>query len=91
MESGLRTDLDCSICTEPIACQSTNDTNQIDDIAALDCCNHVFHFECINTWVQQQAADHQPPKCPLCRRNISVIQAYTFMNISFEGQQDTMN
>lgn len=50
--------MDCPICLDVI---------NIDDPKILTC-NHRFHKECINQWIQ--------PTCPICRKQI----VYTFLN-----------
>lgn len=37
-------------------------------LATLDCCDHVYCFECIHTWV-----DKSESKCPQCKKEIKNI------------------
>lgn len=64
-KTGVLTDLDqvCSIClvsVDPIASLSPN------------CCEHAFHFECIDGWSKE--GDH---RCPLCKRDYSMYTRFT--------------
>lgn len=36
--------------------------------ARLDCCDHVFHFDCIKRWVIDSES-----KCPLCKKEVKTI------------------
>ena len=47
----------CSICLE---------IYKIDDKIIHPDCGHIFHYDCLCTWVSYK------PECPLCRSNISV-------------------
>ena len=59
---------ECPICTEDILLR---------DLAKLDPCNHVFHQECINQWLE----DHST--CPNCRQEVSqVVFNYKRCNVS---------
>lgn len=49
---------ECPICTEDILLR---------DLAKLDPCNHEFHQECINQWLE----DHST--CPNCRADVSQV------------------
>lgn len=49
---------ECPICTEEILLR---------DLAKLDPCNHEFHQECINQWLE----DHST--CPNCRQEVSQV------------------
>ena len=51
---------DCSVCKECI--------NIDDNIIKLNACNHIFHKNCIETWV---FSSHRT-NCPLCRTEIYV-------------------
>lgn len=58
---------ECPICTEDILLR---------DLAKLDPCNHEFHQECINQWLE----DHST--CPNCRADVSqVVFNYKRCNI----------
>ena len=48
-------DLDCPICLNYF------DAN--DKIAKIDC-NHLFHKDCLNEWIQFNTV------CPMCRKNL---------------------
>ena len=47
----------CSICL--------NANNENDDWVKLKECSHVFHRECISTWIKKNDS------CPLCRREVN--------------------
>eukprot|EP00484_Ammonia_sp_Unknown_P002705 CAMPEP_0197056276 /NCGR_PEP_ID=MMETSP1384-20130603/81689_1 /TAXON_ID=29189 /ORGANISM="Ammonia sp." /LENGTH=362 /DNA_ID=CAMNT_0042490191 /DNA_START=17 /DNA_END=1102 /DNA_ORIENTATION=- len=55
--SELRTDGNCSICL----CEKAT------DLAAISCCKHTFHEECIKSWSQITN------KCPFCKLRFSYI------------------
>ena len=44
---------ECSICLEVI--------NRMEIPSCMMKCNHVFHFDCIKEWIEQNSS------CPLCR------------------------
>ena len=50
---------ECAICI------TDNNSNSI----SLNC-NHTYHSECINPWVQQCKIQENIPTCPLCKANI---------------------
>lgn len=59
---------ECPICTEDILLR---------DLAKLDPCNHEFHQECINQWLE----DHST--CPNCRQEVSqVVFNYKRCNVA---------
>ncbi|GMI88533.1 hypothetical protein like AT5G20885 [Hibiscus trionum] len=47
----------CAVCL--------SDLNQADHVRELSNCCHVFHQDCIDTWVDDH--DHNRKTCPLCR------------------------
>ena len=68
----------CPICLNEYVLNDTvfrNDPNK---------CRHIFHTECILTWIQQQQRNHiaakrllaaaavPPPECPCCRSHLAV-------------------
>ena len=64
---------ECPICTEDILLR---------DLAKLDPCNHEFHQECINQWLE----DHST--CPNCRQEVSqVVFNYKRCNVSHMCRQ----
>ena len=50
---------DCSICLDTF----NNDKKTI----RTKECGHVFHLDCLNTWVKKN------PSCPCCRSELKVI------------------
>ena len=51
----------CSICLEDF------DTQDIDNLALLRKCGHIYHHKCIKTWIQQKVND---PSCPYCKTTL---------------------
>lgn len=49
----------CSICLNSYAKGAE---------VVLLCCNHFFHFACIDSWFEEY--DHQKSNCPYCKREI---------------------
>ena len=61
----LSTDVEqmCSICLVPVDARASLTPN---------CCEHIFHFDCIDGWSKQ--GDH---RCPLCKRDYSKYNRIT--------------
>ena len=55
MESALDSYGDCPICLEEL--------NKNSSLEYMPCC-HVFHTNCINTWLNEK------PTCPVCKINV---------------------
>ncbi|OIV95302.1 hypothetical protein TanjilG_07458 [Lupinus angustifolius] len=51
-------DTTCAVCL--------NQLNMEDEVRELMNCYHVFHKECIDTWLEHDHDNHNPT-CPLCR------------------------
>ncbi|KAK1412613.1 hypothetical protein QVD17_34002 [Tagetes erecta] len=47
-----------------------NDFQEMDTLRVLPSCNHAFHLDCIDIWLQNNA------NCPLCRLSISGTSMY---------------
>ena len=69
----------CDRCNPPLSIQHTNIIiNEECPICITDnnstsislTCNHTYHSECINPWVQQCNILEKIPLCPLCNANI---------------------
>ncbi|GAV91889.1 LOW QUALITY PROTEIN: zf-RING_2 domain-containing protein, partial [Cephalotus follicularis] len=58
---GLIEGTDCSVCL--------SEFEEYESLRLLPECNHAFHLPCIDTWLKSH------PSCPLCRANISSINA----------------
>ncbi|GAV92069.1 zf-RING_2 domain-containing protein [Cephalotus follicularis] len=58
---GLIEGTDCSVCL--------SEFEEDESLRLLPECNHAFHLPCIDTWLKSH------PSCPLCRANISSINA----------------
>lgn len=54
--------IDCDTCT---ICLTNNDKNSIKLL-----CNHSFHNDCINEWIQTSIDSGNTIQCPLCRVSI---------------------
>ncbi|CAL5208271.1 unnamed protein product [Lathyrus oleraceus] len=55
---------ECAVCL--------NDFQQDEKLRIIPNCNHVFHIDCIDVWLQNNA------NCPLCRTSISLTKGYHF-------------
>ncbi|MBA3814995.1 MAG: hypothetical protein H0X29_00425 [Parachlamydiaceae bacterium] len=65
------TDINCTICLEKIVPE--NQTSREEEKPRVLNCIHIFHRECIGSWLVQQHS------CPLCRTSVLVDtpQAHT--------------
>jgi hypothetical protein len=57
-------ELDCSICIEKIELHKFQLTQN--KLVFLNC-GHVYHTQCLQTWVKSQIKLINKPNCPLCR------------------------
>ncbi|KAJ1423975.1 Zinc finger, RING-type [Sesbania bispinosa] len=57
-ESGERSFCECAVCL--------NEFQQDEKLRVIPNCSHVFHIDCVDVWLQNNA------NCPLCRRSISL-------------------
>lgn len=61
-EGEKRSSYECVVCL--------NDFQEKDTLRVLPSCNHAFHLDCIDIWLQNNA------NCPLCRLSISGTTSY---------------
>ncbi|XP_057847447.1 RING-H2 finger protein ATL2-like [Cryptomeria japonica] len=61
-------DLECVVCL--------SNFEESEKIRALPNCNHSFHIECINMWLQSHT------NCPICRQRVSSNRSPTIMSSS---------
>lgn len=66
----------CTICT---------DTFTPLQFAAMNCCKHRFHYECIEQWVEKANT------CPICRRRCSQIREFKNRRVSRTKTVHTQN
>ena len=59
--------LDCSICLEPINLEKFK--LKKNDLVFLEC-GHVYHKDCLQSWVKSQIKNIDKPNCPMCRTMI---------------------
>ena len=59
--------LDCSICIEPIHLEKFK--LKKNDLVFLEC-GHVYHKDCLQSWVKSQIKNIDKPNCPMCRKMI---------------------
>ena len=71
--------LDCSICIEPINLEKFK--LKKNDLVFLKC-GHVYHKDCLQSWVKAQIKNIDKPNCPMCRTMIIDYckKDYTFTN-----------
>ena len=71
--------LDCSICLEPINLEKFK--LKKNDLVFLEC-GHVYHKDCLQSWVKSQIKNIDKPNCPMCRTMIVDYckKEYTFTN-----------
>ncbi|XP_057847439.1 putative RING-H2 finger protein ATL62 [Cryptomeria japonica] len=67
-------DLECVVCL--------SNFEENEKIRVLNSCNHSFHVECINMWLQSHTS------CPICRQRVSSNGSPTIMSSS-RGREDT--
>ena len=53
----------CGVCLDPV-----NDGRTTFQLVA---CDHLFHQECMKSWIGQCVQDDRCPQCPLCRKDIT--------------------
>ena len=86
----------CSICMEPINSSQYNKNNKV---IYLDC-NHFYHTNCLNNWVETKITQGDKPTCPMCRQDIinqidmekinkSNHVDYIEINISYDSDSST--
>lgn len=54
----ISTDVECSLCLEPL---------NINNMMVVPECGHRFHLTCLRTWRMQCSRNHLPFNCPTCR------------------------
>ena len=59
--------VECSICLEPINLEKFK--LKKNDLVFLEC-GHVYHKDCLQSWVKSQIKNIDKPKCPMCRTMI---------------------
>jgi hypothetical protein len=80
-------DLNCSICLEEINIE--NYQHNKTDLVFLNC-DHVFHKQCLNTWVKTKVQNFNNPDCPLCRNKI-INNNFVKINIVYESDSSGMD
>lgn len=81
----------CSICLENINISPQEHTNYVYKTS----CNHIYHSECLNEWIQMCHANNNVASCPMCRINIYKFNynpndLYTFNpSLSTTGDYDS--
>eukprot|EP01083_Nonionella_stella_P235680 828422_1 len=74
MSTKLQMDGDCSICQYP----------KHSNIAAISCCKHTFHLDCIQSWSQITN------KCPFCKlrfKFITSLQSHNLIQVENREQK----
>ncbi len=71
----------CSICLDEINLENYKEKKT--DLVFLNC-SHVFHKDCINSWVETKVKSYTTPECPLCRDTIINIGSVK-KNISYSS------
>ena len=69
--------LDCSICLEPIQLEKFK--LKKNDLVFLEC-GHVYHKECLQSWVKAQIKNIDKPNSPLCRTIIVNYSKKNYIN-----------
>ena len=69
--------LDCSICLDPIQLEKFK--LKKNDLVFLEC-GHVYHKDCIQSWVKSQIKNIDKPNCPMCRTMIVDYYKKNYIN-----------
>ena len=84
------TTLECTICIDDINLKKYK--NKITQLVIPNC-GHIYHTNCLNTWVRSQILNGQQPTCPTCRTVICdslVTKSYTVYNIAYDSDSDSL-
>ena len=58
-------DRTCAICYE--------DFKDSDEIVQLPCAStHIYHYACLDNWIEFAQKRNEEPNCPLCRSHIQL-------------------
>jgi hypothetical protein len=68
---------ECAVCL--------NEFQQDEKLRIIPNCSHVFHIDCIDVWLQNNA------NCPLCRTSISLTNRFNFDQMLTQGLFSTQD
>lgn len=74
--------MECSICCEEINIEKFKDKKT--DLIFLNC-SHVYHTNCLQSWVKTRIKDFIKPNCPYCRGEIIEVKHYKNNKISYDS------
>lgn len=63
----------CSICLDELLIINDDCKNKQKNIINLKC-DHRFHLDCVNPWINHQIEGSYDPSCPLCRNQINIFR-----------------
>ena len=78
--------LECSICCEEIDIEKFKHKKA--DLIFLNC-SHVYHTNCLQSWVKTRVNDFIKPDCPYCRGEIIEFKPYQNNKISYDSGNDS--
>ena len=74
--------MECSICFEEINLEEFK--HKKTDLIFLNC-SHVYHTNCLQSWVKTRLDDFINPDCPYCRGEIIDFKQFQNGKISFDS------
>ena len=74
--------LECSICFEEINIEKFK--HKKTDLIFLNC-SHVYHTNCLQSWVKTRVDDFINPDCPCCRGEIFAVKQFQNEKISYDS------
>ena len=69
---------DCSICLEKIKFKGFRK----DKYLSLEC-SHVFHYDCLSSWVSSEMEKGRAAKCPVCRGGLDELKDKVFVENNY--------
>jgi len=74
--------MECSICSEEINIEKFKDKKT--DLIFLNC-SHVYHTNCLQSWVKTRIKDFIKPNCPYCRGEIVEVKQYSYNSGNYDN------